>query len=105
MSSTIGTTGIRVITTDQYQWNYSIPLSTDSKVNLLTVGRIATNGSWYGSYGQFFIAWAPLPKIDQAVLDWISKNQDTVSKVRSIHRNGKELNIHLIDGSTIVVEA
>lgn len=43
-------------------WRYEVAPNTDSKVNLLTIGRIAASGNWYGDYGEFFIAWAPLPK-------------------------------------------
>jgi hypothetical protein len=43
-------------------WIYEVPPRTDAKVQLLTVGRIATYGSWYGELGEHFIAYCPLPK-------------------------------------------
>lgn len=46
-------------------WRYEVPTSTDAKVFLLTVGRVAVVGNWQGAYGQSFIAWAPLPKRDK----------------------------------------
>lgn len=29
---------------------------------LLTVGEVAVIGSWYGTVGEHFLAWCPLPK-------------------------------------------
>lgn len=49
----------------QVFWRYEVPASTDSKVLLLTAGRVAVTGNWYGPYGRHFIAWAPLPKRDK----------------------------------------
>lgn len=46
-------------------WRYEVPKSTDAKVLLLTIGRVAVTGNWYGPYGQNFIAWAPLPRRDK----------------------------------------
>ncbi len=46
-------------------WRYEVPASTDAKVLLLTVGRVAVVGNWYGAYGQSFIAWAPMPRRDK----------------------------------------
>lgn len=51
--------------TGEIYWRYEVPHSTDAKVLLLTVGRIAVTGQWYGPYGQNFIAWAPLPRRDK----------------------------------------
>lgn len=47
-------------------WRYEVPKATDSKVLLLTVGGVAVTGNWTGKFGQYFIAWAPLPKRDKA---------------------------------------
>jgi hypothetical protein len=46
----------------ELDWRYEVSPRTDSKVQLLTVGRIAVHGNWYGTYGENFIAWAPMPK-------------------------------------------
>jgi len=46
-------------------WRYEVPKSSDAKVLLLTVGRVAVVGNWYGPIGKAFIAWAPLPKRDK----------------------------------------
>jgi len=48
-------------------WNYGIPRSTDAKLVLLTVGGVAVIGNWYGKYGQYFTAWAPLLKTDKVI--------------------------------------
>lgn len=49
------------------EWRYEVAPKSDSKVHLLTVGRIATHGNWSGGYGQYFIAWAPVPKRNKAL--------------------------------------
>lgn len=46
-------------------WRYERPHSTDAKVFLLTVGRVAVVGQWYGALGEAFIAWAPMPRRDK----------------------------------------
>ncbi len=46
-------------------WRYEVPAKTDAKVFLLTVGRIAVVGNWYGAYNESFIAWAPMPRRDK----------------------------------------
>jgi hypothetical protein len=58
-----------VISTQAIEWIYSIPPKTDSKVNLLTIGRTSTTGNWYGKYGEFFIAWHPLAKRNKGLED------------------------------------
>lgn len=50
---------------DQCGWRYSVPEDKASKMHLLTVGFVAIHGSWYGDYGQYLIAWAPMPKRDK----------------------------------------
>lgn len=37
-------------------------LQAGAKVFLLTKGGVATTGNWTGAYGEFFIAWCPMPK-------------------------------------------
>lgn len=54
---------------EQLNWRYEIAPNSDAKVYLLTIGRIATTGSWHGAYGQFFIAWAPMPKRNKELED------------------------------------
>ena len=51
---------------NELHWRYSVPDASGQKMLLLTIGRIATIGSWSGSYGQYFIAWCPLPRRDKA---------------------------------------
>lgn len=46
-------------------WRYEVPPRTDSKVFLLTKGRVAVVGNWYGAYGESFIAWSPMLKRDK----------------------------------------
>lgn len=46
-------------------WRYEVPPSTDAKVFLLTVGRVAVVGQWYGALGEAFVAWAPMPRRDK----------------------------------------
>jgi hypothetical protein len=48
-------------------WTYSIPRNRAERVQLLTIGRVAVHGTWTGTYGEHFIAWAPLPARDMAV--------------------------------------
>lgn len=45
-------------------WNYSIPHNRSVIVQLLTTGGFAVHGKWQGDYGQYFIAWYPLPVRD-----------------------------------------
>ena len=60
-------TGATHITAEvgEIYWRYEVPKQTDAKVLLLTVGRVAVVGNWYGPIGKAFIAWAPLPKRDK----------------------------------------
>jgi hypothetical protein len=46
-------------------WRYEVAPSADAKVLLLTVGRVAVVGNWYGPLGKAFVAWAPLPRRDK----------------------------------------
>ena len=101
MRVSVDTTGLSVLTTSGVKWNYSIPRNTDSKVHLLTIGMVVTSGSWYGKYGQYFLAWAPLPKVDKQILSWTSKNKDILGQVRSIENRSEGLVITLLDGSTL----
>lgn len=48
-------------------WRHSLPCRTDSKMLLLTVGEVAVIGQWYGTVGEHFLAWCPLPKRDKAL--------------------------------------
>jgi len=36
------------------------------KVLLLTKGGVCVSGQWYGTYGQYFWGWAPLPSRNRA---------------------------------------
>lgn len=46
-------------------WRYERPANTGAKMMLLTVGRVAVLGTWFGDLGEAFIAWAPMPKRDK----------------------------------------
>lgn len=48
-------------------WSFTEPPSTirSSKLQLLTIGAICVTGTWYGELGEYFVAWAPLLKIDK----------------------------------------
>lgn len=50
----------------QVFWRYDIPQDRGSKTLLLTVGGICVTGTWLGDLGQYYIAWAPMPKRDKA---------------------------------------
>jgi hypothetical protein len=62
------------------EWNFWEPPFTikGSKIQLLTIGGIAVTGTWYGAPGEYFVAWAPLLKIDKdkfnAVIDSYNQN-------------------------------
>lgn len=43
-------------------WREYKPLSTTTKMLLLTVGGVSVIGCWYGEYGEAFIGWSPLPR-------------------------------------------
>lgn len=43
-------------------WRKSLPASTGTKMLLRTVGGVAVIGCWYGTLGEAFTAWCPLPK-------------------------------------------
>lgn len=45
-------------------WRYTVP-ETTAPLLLLTRGRILTKGCWLGALGEFFVAWAPVPKRDK----------------------------------------
>lgn len=46
-------------------WRYEVPTRTDAKVFLLTVGRVAVVGNWYGTLGENFVAWSPMLRRDK----------------------------------------
>ena len=43
-------------------WNYEIPVHPGAKMQLLTIGNIAVHGTWKGRLGQYYKAWAPMPR-------------------------------------------
>jgi hypothetical protein len=53
----------------ELEWRYEVAPNRGAKVQLLTVGRIAVHGNWYGAYGEAFIAWAPMPKRNKELED------------------------------------
>jgi hypothetical protein len=55
------------VITGTSEWVYAVPPRTDAKVQLLTIGAIQTTGNWYGKYGEFFVAYAPLPKRNKEI--------------------------------------
>lgn len=48
-----------------YPWNYTVPSNPSRKMQLLTIGDIAVYGPWRGRIGEFYKAWAPMPKRDK----------------------------------------
>ena len=46
-------------------WRYSMPPNPGAKMFLLTKGKTAIIGPWYGAYGQHLIAWSPMLKRDK----------------------------------------
>jgi hypothetical protein len=57
------------------EWHFSLPpaFKRSGKLQLLTIGGIATTGEWYGELGEYFAAWSDLMKYDKdqfnAVID------------------------------------
>ena len=49
------------------RWHYSKPENTGAKMILLTIGKIAVFGNWYGEVGELYIAWSPMPKRDKVL--------------------------------------
>lgn len=47
-------------------WVYDKPERMGAKTLLLTIGGICTTGTWSGDVGQYFLAWAPMPKRNHA---------------------------------------
>ena len=47
------------------EWNFETPPAElrGSKMQLLTIGRIAVYGVWKGGFGEYFVGWAPIPPI------------------------------------------
>ncbi len=43
-------------------WNYTVPAHQGAKMQLLTIGNIAVHGTWKGKLGEFYKAWAPMPR-------------------------------------------
>lgn len=50
---------------EEIYWRYEVPEYKSAKSLLLTVGRVAVIGQWYGEYGEHFIAYSPMPKRDK----------------------------------------
>jgi hypothetical protein len=48
------------------EWHFSVPPTEyrSSKLQLLTIGGIAVQGTWCGQLGQNYVAWAPLLTYD-----------------------------------------
>jgi hypothetical protein len=46
-------------------WSYEKPRFPGAKMMLLTVGCVLVTGTWYGEVGEYFLAWAPMPKRDK----------------------------------------
>jgi hypothetical protein len=44
-------------------WQYSMP-TRRCKTLLLTIGGICLTGDWQGALGEYYLAWAPMPKRD-----------------------------------------
>lgn len=53
------------VTSITVEWNFSVP-NHSGKCLLLTTGGICVTGDWYGELGQYFAAYAALPKYDHA---------------------------------------
>lgn len=51
------------------EWTFDVPPLNirGAKMQLLTIGRIAVYGQWYGRLGQHFVAYAPLLKIPKDI--------------------------------------
>ncbi|HIH2748260.1 TPA: hypothetical protein ACYLN4_004026 [Burkholderia lata] len=47
------------------EWVYAKPEHGGKKCLLLTIGGIAITGVWHGEVGQYYLAWAALPKRDK----------------------------------------
>lgn len=45
------------------QWQYNLP-TRRCKMLLLSIGGVLVTGDWYGALGEYFFAWAPMPKRD-----------------------------------------
>lgn len=50
------------VITGKDEWRYEVAPRTDAKVLLLTTGATQTSGNWNGAYGEYYVAWYPLPK-------------------------------------------
>jgi hypothetical protein len=50
------------------EWSFSLPPIhlRSAKMQLLTIGGISVSGVWSGDVGEYFVAWAPLLKVDHA---------------------------------------
>ena len=65
---------MRVITDNAPVWYdpESNPPPRGCKLHLLTTGWVAVHGEWND---EIYLAWAPLPKVPQALKDKIHANQ------------------------------
>lgn len=70
-SATMSEQAVTTAPPGDLHWRYSVPPRTDSKMLLLTVGEVAVIGSWYGTVGEHFLAWCPLPKKAKPVVHGI----------------------------------
>jgi hypothetical protein len=55
-------------TADDVYWRHEKPKRTDQTMLLLTTGEVMTSGQWVGEFGEFFVGWSPMPKIDKGEL-------------------------------------
>ncbi|RQT19388.1 hypothetical protein DF044_01630 [Burkholderia contaminans] len=56
------TLGKNYVTAPVSEWVYEKPQHGGAKCLLLTIGGIAITGVWQGEVGQYYLAWAALPK-------------------------------------------
>ena len=50
----------------QVGWRYEKP-TEQGKMFLLTIGKVAVVGNWTGTYGQYYVAWSPMPARDKDI--------------------------------------
>jgi hypothetical protein len=55
-------------TADDVYWRHEKPKRTDQTMLLLTTGEVMTSGQWIGEFGEFFVGWSPMPRINKGEL-------------------------------------
>lgn len=89
---------MHLLTQREVSLTYSVPKYEDPPINsdkllLLTVGGVLVQGHWSGRYGEFYLAWAPLPKTDKMIHEFVTYMWPNLKDIVKIDWDGKVIRL------------